>query len=184
MAGTRTTVGAAALVAAVGLLAAGCGGSSSSSTTPTDTWASGVCSAITTWKTQLTSIESTVKSGGVSKDSINTAVTQAKDATDTLAKDLKKLGKPDTQAGAQAQDTVDQLSSQIETGMTTIEDAVKNVSNVSGALAAVTTVSSTLTTLQSDISAAYKTLVQLDPGGELQQAFQQAPDCASFRKSS
>ena len=51
------------------------------------------------------------------------------------------------------------------------------------AIDAVTTVSSTLKTLENDITAAYNMLSKLDPGSELQQAFKSAPDCASFRSS-
>jgi hypothetical protein len=71
----------------------------------------------------------------------------------------------------------------VSDGVDTIQTTVKNISSVSSALSAVSTVSSTLTTLNNDISAAFKTLSTLDPGGELQKAFQSAPDCASFRSS-
>jgi len=119
----------------------------------------------------------------VTKDSVKTATDDAKNATNKLTDDLKKLGKPNTTAGAQAQQTADQLSNQLSDGVDTIQTTVKNVTSVSSALDAVSKVSSTLGTLQDDITAAYKTLSNLEPGGELQQAFQSAPDCAPFRKS-
>jgi hypothetical protein len=119
----------------------------------------------------------------VTKDSITGAVDDAKTATDKLTQDLKKLGKPNTSAGAEAQKTVDQLSSQVSDGVDTIQTSVKNVSSVSTALDAVSTVSTTLKTLNNDISTAFKTLSNLQPGSELQKAFQSAPDCAPFRNS-
>jgi hypothetical protein len=119
----------------------------------------------------------------VTKDSIKSAADDAKSATNTLTDDLKKLGKPNTDAGSQAQKTVDQLSTQVSDGVDTIQTTVGNVSSVSGALSAVSTVGSTLQTLNNDITSAFKTLSNLDPGGELQKAFQSAPDCAPFRKS-
>lgn len=177
---TRTTAGAAALVAAVALLAAGCGGSSSSSATPTDTWASGVCTAITTWKTSLTNIESTVKSGGLSKESISGATTQAAAATNTLAQDLKKLGKPDTQAGQTAKSDLDQLSSELTKNVKTIQDAVSGASGAAGVLTAVSTASSTLVTMGQEVSSTLTSLQKLDPKGEIQQAFKQANSCKSL----
>jgi uncharacterized phage infection (PIP) family protein YhgE len=171
----------AALLGSIAVVAAGCGGKSKPPT-PTD-WANGVCSALTTWKTSLTSAVDSVKGGNVTKDSVKSAADDAKDATNKLTDDLKKLGKPNTTAGAQAQQTVDQLSTQVSDGVDTIQTTVKNISSVSSALAAVTSVNSTLKTLQSDITTAYKTLSNIDPGGELQQAFRSAPDCASFRTS-
>jgi methyl-accepting chemotaxis protein len=179
MAGTRTRAAAALLVAFAALAAAGCGGSSSS-TTPTDTWASGVCTAISTWKTSLTSIESTVKSGGVSKDSLNAGVTQAKDATKTLADSLKKLGKPNTQAGQQAKDDVDQLSTELTKNAQTIQDAITNASGAAGLVTAVSTASSTLVTMGNEVSTTIGDLQKLDPKGEIQQAFKQSSSCKSL----
>jgi hypothetical protein len=173
-------VSLAAVLVALAVLAAGCG--KSKPATAAD-WTNGVCSAVSTWTTSLADAADTLKNGNVTKQSVQSAANDAKDATDKLTKDLKKLGKPNTKAGAQAQDTVDQLSTEIESGVSTIQDAVKNVSSVTGALTAVTTVSTTLTTLKNDITTAYHTLSKLDPGGELQQAFDQAPACASFRNA-
>jgi membrane-bound lytic murein transglycosylase B len=180
MAGTGIRSGAALLVALAALAAAGCGGSSSSDTTATDTWASGVCTAVSTWKTSLTGIATTVKSGGVSQDSLNSAATQAQDATKTLADSLKKLGKPDTQAGQQAKDAVDQLSSELSKNVKTIQDAISNASGAAGVLTAVSTASSTLVTMGDEVSATLTDLQKLDPKGEIQQAFKQSSSCKSL----
>ena len=176
MRGTRILGGAA--VAAV-LVAAGCG--SSSTTTATDTWATGVCTAITTWQSQLTSIENTVKSGAVTKDSINSAVTQAKDATDELAKSLKKLGKPDTQVGQQAQDQIDTLTTQLQTDVDTIKSAAEGVSGVGGVTAAVTTATTTVSKMKTQINATITSLKQLDAKGALATAFQQSSSCQKLK---
>ena len=173
----RTLTGACAAVLAA-LAVAGCG--SSNTTTATDTWATGVCTAITTWQNQLTSIENTVKSGGVTKDSINTAVTQAKDATNQLGDSLKKLGKPDTQAGQQAKDDVNQLSSELNKNVQTIQDAISNASGAAGVLTAVSTASSTLVTMGNQVSTTLTDLQKLDPKGEIQQAFKQSSSCKSL----
>jgi len=183
MAGTGIRAGAALLVAVAALAAAGCGGSSSNSTTPTDTWASGVCTAISTWKTSLTSIESSVKSGGATKASLNAGVTQAKDATATLAKDLKKLGKPDTQAGQQAKDAVDQLSSELTKNAQTIQDAITNASGAAGLVTAISTASATLLTMGNEVSSTIGDLQKLDPKGEIEQAFKQSASCKALTGS-
>ena len=182
MAGTGTRAGAAVIVAVAALVAAGCGGSSND-TTPSDTWASGVCSAISTWKTSLTSIETTVKSGGVTKDSLNAGVTQATDATKTLADSLKKLGKPDTQSGQQAKVDIDQLSTELNANVKTIQDAISNASGVSGVLTAVSTASSTLVTMGNEVSTTLTNLQKLDPKGEIEQAFKQSASCKSLTGS-
>src|SRR5215831_15739188 len=137
-------LGLAALLASLALLAAGCG--KSKPPTAAD-WANGVCSALSTWKTSITSAVDSLESGNVTKDSVKSAADDAKNATNKLTDDLKKLGKPNTNAGAQAQQTVDQLSNQVSDGVDTIQTAVKNISSLSSGLAALPTVSSTLKTI-------------------------------------
>ena len=94
------------------------------SASATETWASGVCSSITTWQAAIKSAAGSVKSDPT-KNGLQTAAGDAKSATETLASDLKGLGKPDTPAGQQAQDSLDQLSTSLQQDVTTIENAVK-----------------------------------------------------------
>jgi hypothetical protein len=173
-------LGLAALLVSLVVLAVGCG--KSKPPTAAD-WANGVCSALSTWTTSMTSAADSLKGGNLTRDSVKKAAEDAKSATDKLTSDLKQLGKPNTSSGAQAQQKVDQLSSQVSEGVDSIQTTVENVSSVSSAIDAVTTVSSTLKTLKNDITAAYNTLSKLDPGSELQQALKSAPDCASFHSS-
>ena len=58
------------------------------------------------------------------KDGLKAAVDDAKSATDTAASDLKGLGKPDTPAGQEARDSLDQLSTDLQNNADTIETAV------------------------------------------------------------
>jgi hypothetical protein len=69
-------------------------------------------------------------------------------ATETLESDLQDLGKPDTQAGPQAKDLLDQLSSDLKTNTDSIKTAVDGVSDSSDVLGAVGTVSTALATMQ------------------------------------
>jgi len=170
-------------VLAVSVLAAGCGKSSSSETNSTTTWASGVCSALTTWKDSIASVGDSLKAGNVSTDALKSAADDAKSATETLASDLKGLGKPDIEAGQKAKDSVDQLSSELKSDADKIESAVDGVSGVSGVLSAVSVVSATLVTMGSQISSTFTALEQLDAKGELQDAFKQASACKQLTNS-
>jgi hypothetical protein len=171
-----------AVVAVVAVLAAGCGGSddSSSGTTATATWADGLCSAITTWKSSITSIGDTLKNGDLSKDALTSAVDDAKSATDTLASDLGSLGKPDTEAGQQAKESVDQLSTDLKDDMTKIQDAVDGVSGVSGIVSAVSVISSTLVTAGNQVTSTISDLKNLDAKGEIEDAFKQSSSCSDL----
>jgi hypothetical protein len=171
-----------AVVLGVVFLAAGCGSSSdsSSATSPPETWANGLCTSLSTWQKSLTAIVNDVKGGNVTKDSLTSAVDDAKAATDTLASDVKDLGAPDTASGQQAKDEVDQLSTSLKDGVATIEDSVKNASGVSGIVQAVSTVGSTVVSMGNDVKSTLTSLQQLDSKGELKTAFQNADACSSF----
>jgi hypothetical protein len=171
---------APAVLAALALAAAGCGGSSSSSasdTTPTNKWADNLCSSITTWTSSLSSIVGGLQPGGLTKDSLQTAVDDAKTATDTFTTSLGNLGKPDTGAGQQAQASVDQLSTEIQADLKTIEDAVNGASGVSGVLNAVTVTKSTLTKAGTQVSDTLTGFQDLDAKGEIEAAFKQSDSC-------
>jgi hypothetical protein len=169
---------ALAVLLAVVLVAAGCG--SKSKTTSTSDWANGLCTAITTWKTSITTAANSLKAGNLTQQSVQSAADDAKTATDTLASDLKKLGKPDTEAGAQAKQDVDDLSTQIQDGVQTIQDTLNSASGLAGILSAVPTVTSSLQTMGNEISSTFTSLKQLDAKGELQTAFKQAPACKPY----
>jgi hypothetical protein len=168
-----------AVVAAAALAAAGCGGSSSSSsdTTPTNQWADSLCSSITTWTSSLSSIVGNLQSGGLTKDSLQTAVDDAKTATDEFTTSLGKLGRPETKSGQKAQDSVNQLSSEIQSDLTTIEDAVNGASGVSGVLNAVTVTKGTLTKAGTQVTDTLTGFQNLDAKGELEAAFKQSGSC-------
>lgn len=168
----------AAFLACLALVAAGCG----SKKQPTATqWANDFCSAVSTWRDSLNSAKDKVTSGSISKDSIKSAADDAKSATDTFTKTVRDLGKPPTQSGDQAQQEVNHLSDQIDAGTNKIKDTVQNVSGISGALNAASTVTSTLATMSSQVQTTYENLRQLDPKGELQDAFHQADACQNLK---
>ena len=172
-----------AVAASLVFLVAGCGSSSGGSTTTgataTDTWAGGVCSSITTWQAAIRSAADSVKSDP-SKSGLQTAAADAKSATQTLASDLKGLGKPDTPAGQQAKDDLDQLSTELNQDVSTIEGAVQGVSGASDLPGAVSTVTATLTTMQTQIKTTVSDLQGLDDQGELKDAFANASACDSL----
>jgi hypothetical protein len=164
------------VVLAGAVLAATACGSSSKSAQPSTTtdWAGGVCTAVTTYQASLTDAAKSVTSNP-SKAGLQDAADAAKSATDTFVSDLKGLGKPDTTAGQQAKDTVDTLSSNLKTDMSTIQDAAG-----AGGLQAISGITAGLATAQTQITSAVTTLKGLDAKGELSDAFAQAPSCASL----
>lgn len=173
-----------ALVLVLAVLAAGCGGSDSSEPESTADWAEGVCSAITTWTSSIKSSVDSLKGGNLTQDSLASAGDDVKSATDTLESDLSDLGKPDTESGQEAKDSIDQLSSDMKTNADSIKTAVDGVSDLSGVASAAATVSSTLTKMQGQVTSTVNSLEQLDAQGELHDSFQQSSACQELSGSS
>ena len=165
------------LVAA--LLAAGCGGSDDETSGASD-WANSVCSAVSTWKTSVSSAATSIQGGNLSENSLESAVDDVTDATKTLADDLKDAGRPDTADGQKAKGVVDQLAGEIEDGAQKIGDAIDDASG-GGLLEAISTITSTLATMGDQVGAAVDQLEQLEPAGELNTAFSSSDECSSLR---
>jgi hypothetical protein len=171
---------ALAVVLGVTALAAGCGGSDD--TPSAESWADDVCSAISTWRSSISDAAQSVSGGDITKESVDDAIGDMKDATNTLTDDLKDLGPPDTDAGDQAKAEADKLSDQLQDGVQKIEDATKNVSGASAMLSAVSTITGTLATMTSQVTAAFSSLQDIDAAGELQDAFKNADSCQGLSK--
>jgi hypothetical protein len=175
---------AAALVSVLLLAFAACGGDSDSSgETAAEDWAGDVCSAITTWRSSLSQVGETLQQGGITEESANDAIDEARDATDTFVDDLRGLGRPDTEAGQEAQETVDNLADDLEQGKGQVEDAIEGADTLQELVAAVPAITQALTTMTGEVSDAYSSLQGLDPGGELEDAFGQASSCDELTNS-
>jgi hypothetical protein len=186
-AGALAAVGIAATLA---LVAAGCGGgnessstTSTSETTPVVEWADGLCTAITTWKQSLTDATSSITLSP-SKEKLQQAADDVKSANQKLSEDLKALGTPDTESGQQVKQSVDDLSSTLDTQESDIEDAANNPSNLSGLASAVTTISTSLAAMGTAVSSTIHAIDNADVKGDMQAAFNQASSCSDITGSS
>jgi uncharacterized protein YoxC len=173
-------VASVAAVAAALVIAAGCGSGDDSSAT--EQWASSACSAVNTWTSSLESIGDTLKEDPT-KDSVEKAYDDLMRSTQTLVDDLKGLGQPDTEAGEEAQDAVDSLADDLDQSLDEMQTALDDASGASGVLSAISVVSANLATMGDDVSSTVDKLQQLDAGGELKDAFEQADSCADLRSS-
>ena len=163
-------------------LVSGCGGTGDS--TSAEDLANSLCTSITTCSGSVKSAGESLRGGNLSENSLKSATSDIRSATDKLASDLKDLGKPDTEGGQQAKDAIDQLSSDVKDGVNTMQSAVENASGVNGAVTAASSITATLSTMGTQVSSAASKLEQADPKGELDQAFKDAPACKSLTTSS
>ena len=163
-----------AVVAAV-LAATGCG-SGSGDTSSAQDWADGLCSAVSTWTSSLQSTVSGLQ-GNLNKESLTSAVDDAQSSTKDFTASLDDLGTPDTDAGKQAKESVDTLSSEIKADIKTVQDAVANISGVTGVLNAANVIKNAITKATTQVTSTLTSLQGLDAKGELEQAFKDAPSC-------
>ena len=68
-----------------------------------------------------------------------------------------------------------------EENLSTVQNAVDDVSGPSGLVAAVTAISGAVSTMGQQFSSTFTELQQLDPGGELETAFDEADSCDELR---
>jgi len=162
-------------------LAAGCGGDDGGGDSSAAAWADDVCSAITTWSDSVTSTADSLRGGNLSEDAVKSAVDDLKSATSDFVDDVRGLGKPDTEAGDKAKESLDQLADDADENLSTIQSAVDNASGVSGLVQAVTAVGTALSTMGTQISSTFTELEQLDAGGELEAAFKDADSCKALQ---
>jgi hypothetical protein len=183
------------LVLAAALLAAGCGGGDSSAggttagtgtgseATPATDWANSVCDAFTTWQSSITAAGQSV-GDNPSEEGIKDAGDQIRTATQTLADDLRGLGRPDTEGGQQAKDAIDELATNLEASLQKIQDATDNASGTAGAVAAATAIGNNLVEMGNQVSTASQRLEDTDAQGELKDAFANAESCAGLTETS
>ena len=181
---------AGALALIVGATACGSSSKSSATTTAATTttsgpttvaWAGSVCSALTTWQTQVTSAGKSI-AASPTKATVDQAIASAKTATSTLTTTLKGLETPTTTAGPEALKALQELKGELQNGFAVIQRTVSNTAagNVSQSAS---TIKTSLVTMRDQMDSTFKELRSL-PSGQAAQAFADAPACKSLESNS
>jgi hypothetical protein len=184
---TRMLVALAIVVLA--LSASACGGGKATTTSDaaaTEAWAGGVCSAFTTWTKSLKDIQTSLQGGGLqglSGAKLQQNLSKVEDATNTLVKSLKKLGPPNTASGTAAKKDVSSLEDSLSTSMSAIQAAVPRNPSLSDVMSAIPTLTTEFTKMANSLNTTVGNLKKADPGGEIEDAFKQAPSCSAYVSS-
>jgi membrane protein implicated in regulation of membrane protease activity len=175
--GVASSVGALAVATVTVFLLVGCGGSDESAS---ESYANDVCSSFNTWASSIEETTATLKDQGLSftGDDVRNAIDDAGAATDLLVTNLKDAGPPETEDGDKAQSELQTLTNQLEHQLDVVKDAAGSGQS---ALALVSTVSSAVSTAASDVQSTFNELDNLDPAGELSEAFKSSDDCKSLQ---
>jgi hypothetical protein len=173
-----TKAGAAALLVAAVLALAGCGGDDEASAS--ESYANDVCSNISTWVTDVQGTVNNLTDQGlsISREDLQTAYDDAKDSTDNMVNDLEQLGAPDTEDGQQAKSELDDLGSELRQQLDVIEEAINSGGGLTTIAATVTTA---VSTAANAVNTTFQNLQNLNPPGELRDAFENSDDCNSLQ---
>jgi hypothetical protein len=163
----------------LGLVSAGCGGGGEkSSATPTDEWAEGYCASIVDWATEVRGAADELRDNrSRSQEAFDQAGADIRAATDTFTAELRELGAPDTDFGAEARLAVDTFATAIEADLAKIEQAVDDVSGATGISEAVFSITAALTSMNESFTTMVNSLRMIDPEKELQTALEDAASC-------
>ena len=176
----RSTL-AALTIGFVLALAAGCGGDDAGA----EGWAGDVCSSVQQWRENLTSLVIDAQAGGLSADSITTAVEGGVEATRRLREQLQDLEPPDTEAGDEIERELDELADQVvgevEAAQAEAEDLPEDQS-VPELLESLTSIGTGLQSVVGDVQETFADIQELEPGTELEEAFESSEDCQSLRE--
>lgn len=119
------------------------------------------------------------------KANLQSAVDDIKNANDTLASDLRGLGRPDISGADVVKTAVNALADGITTDSDTITNALSNISTTTELVAAASAVSTTLPTLQTQVKDTLNQLktINASQSGSLKDAFNSASNCTSLSSS-
>jgi hypothetical protein len=174
------------LIAALSLgcllaLAAGCGEEESGA----GAWAGDVCSSVQEWRENLTSLVVDAQTEGLSRETVMTAVEGGVEATQRLRDQLRDLGPPDTEAGDEIETELDALADSV---VESVEDAraqaeeLPEDQSVPELLESLTSIGASLQSVVADAEATFAELQELEPGRELEEAFESSEECQDLRQ--
>ena len=179
----------AILVCVVGLLvvaaAVGCGGDDDDDDqTSSQAWADDFCSAAAEWRTTLEDIVNGFDSpSDLNAESIEDAVDDGLDATESFLDDVRGLEAPDTEAGAQVQGIVDGMASSVESTADDLGEALGDSSSLQDLLAAAPQVVASVDGLEQELQSSLAELESVD-SGELRGELESNEDCAAAQSGS
>jgi hypothetical protein len=170
-------VGRCAILALAGLaLLAGCGGDDSNAA---EDYANSVCGVLSNWVADQQATVKSLRDAGVSitAEDLRAAAGDVRDSTQVLVRDLADLDAPDTDAGNQAKSELSSLGTKLRDQVDTVEQALSGGGSM---LSQVSTVTAAASTAATELQATYDSIKELDPGGELQDGFEDADDCKTL----
>jgi hypothetical protein len=169
----------AVVCGALAFLAAGCGGGESAS----KQWADDFCTSVGDWRNEVEEAASDLADPGqLDEQTLDEAVRKAVAATDDLLADLGQLGPPETDAGEEIEQQLNDLEDVLRARASQTRKALEQpASSVSDAFARLATIAAQLADSAQAVEQTIRRVRQLDPAGELEQALRTSDACEGLR---
>ena len=178
-------MGRTVLAAGLAALTLGLGACGSDETDSAGEWADSVCSSIGDWRA---GVEATVEEfradpASISADSLREATDDTLESTEALVDELRDLGPPETESSEEARAEIEGLAETLESSRDSVHETLEGSSeSVAGVLANLSAITAELQAAASAASATFESLLALDPGGELEQAFREEDSCTALQE--
>ena len=172
----RHALGAVAVVlAALALVAAGCGGDDEE-TSSAAAWAEDFCTSVTEWQDEIERIGDDLLASP-STEALEDASQEASDATDAFIEEVRELGGPETESGQEVEDSVEELTDIVDEEKAEIEAAVEDAEDLTGAAGAVSEIGNSISTMATALQTTLQAIEAGDASGELETALDETPAC-------
>jgi hypothetical protein len=163
---------------AIALAVAGCGGDDGADA---ESWASSVCSEVGEWVGDVDETLQSLTDDGLALDEadLSRAADDVGEATEDLAAELDELGLPEVESARRARAELERL---LERLRDLYDQARKALSENLEPLETVARIATALSAAAAQLQATFDDLRDVDPGGELAQAFRESEDCEALRE--
>jgi methyl-accepting chemotaxis protein len=180
--GRHALAALAVVVAALALVAAGCGDDGEETSSTAADWAEDFCTTVGDWRDEIDRIVDGL-SVSSSSDDLEDAGNEASDATEAFVEELRDLGGPETESGQAVEDSIQELSDTVDEEKAEIEEAVDEAEGLTGATGALAAIGSSVAAMATALQTALQTVEDADATGELETAFDETPACDELRSA-
>ena len=153
----------------------------------TAAWADSVCSTVADWRSAITSLAD-MSSGTLSRDTLREGLDDAQEATETLLRELRDLGPPDTEAGNELEAELDAATDELEERYENLKAGAEEALETEGTtdfLRALADLAPDVQGLLTSVSTMIDSLQNSDVAGEssdeVRDAFENSEQCQELR---
>jgi hypothetical protein len=148
-------------------------------------WASSVCTSLGEWRTEISSLAD-VNADDLTAEGLQAKLDEAESATDDLVAELQALGRPDLDAGDEAEEQLDETASELQERYESLKAAVEEALDADSPTAFLQALAALAPEFQALLDQVRQTISSLgstvgDAADELEQAFEDADSCRELR---